>query len=154
MYLPVFYDVFVSQSVSTERFDGFIITGAPVERLPFEEVRYWPELRMIFEWTQTHVHSCLTICWAAQAALHHFHAVPKHELARKAFGIFQHRNLAPASPYMRGFSDRFDVPVSRWTEVRTSDISQSRGLHVLAASEEAGPLRRGGTRHCTIPRTS
>lgn len=136
-HLAAFYRPW--SDVSTERFDGFIITGAPVERLPFEEVRYWPELRMIFEWTQTHVHSCLTICWAAQAALHHFHAVPKHELARKAFGIFQHRNLAPASPYMRGFSDRFDVPVSRWTEVRTSDISQSRGLHVLAASEETGP---------------
>ena len=136
-HLAAFYRPW--SDVSTERFDGFIITGAPVERLPFEEVRYWPELRLIFEWTQTHVHRCLTICWAAQAALHHFHAVPKHELACKAFGIFQHRNLVPASPYMRGFSDRFDVPVSRWTEVRTSDISQSRGLHVLAASEATGP---------------
>ncbi|MDH2385701.1 homoserine O-succinyltransferase [Bradyrhizobium sp. CER78] len=135
-HLAAFYRPW--SEVSAERFDGFIITGAPVERLPFEEVRYWPELRMIFEWTQTHVHSCLTICWAAQAALHHFHAVPKHELPRKAFGIFQHRNLIPASPYLRGFSDRFDVPVSRWTEVRISDIPEGSGLHVLAASDETG----------------
>jgi homoserine O-succinyltransferase len=108
--------------VSAERFDGFIITGAPVERLPFEEVRYWLELRSILDWTQTHVHRCFTICWAAQAALYHFHGVPKRELPRKAFGVFPHRNLAPASPYLRGLSDAFDVPVSRWTAVRLDDL--------------------------------
>lgn len=135
-HLAAFYRSW--SEVSTDHFDGFIITGAPVERLPFEEVRYWPELRMIFDWTQTHVHSCFTICWAAQAALHHFHAMPKHELPRKAFGIFRHRNLAPASPYLRGFSDTFDIPVSRWTEVRAADIPQSSGLHVLSTSDETG----------------
>lgn len=124
--------------VGAERFDGFIITGAPVERLPFEEVRYWSELRSILDWTQTHVHRCLTICWAAQAALHHFHGVPKRELPRKAFGVFPHRNLAPTSPYLRGFSDAFDVPVSRWTEVCAADLPADRGLRVLADSDEAG----------------
>lgn len=124
--------------VRSDRFDGFILTGAPVERLPFEEVRYWPELRMILDWTQTHVHRCLTICWAAQAALHHFHAVPKHALPRKAFGVFQHRNLAPKSPYLRGVSDIFDIPVSRWTEIRAADLPRNSGLDVLSVSEETG----------------
>lgn len=124
--------------VSAERFDGFIITGAPVERLPYEDVRYWPELRSILDWTQTHVHRCFTICWAAQAALFHFHGVPKRDLPRKAFGVFRHQNLAPTSPYLRGFSDIFDVPVSRWTEVCPSALAGAKGLHILAGSVEAG----------------
>lgn len=124
--------------VSTERYDGFIITGAPVERLPFEAVRYWSELRSILDWTQTHVHRCFTICWAAQAALFHFHGVPKHDLSRKAFGLFKQQNLAPASPYLRGFPDTFDVPVSRWTEVCASALESAEGLHVLAGSVEGG----------------
>ncbi len=124
--------------IRAERFDGFIITGAPVERLPYEEVRYWPELRSILDWTQTHVHRCFTICWAAQAALFHFHGLPKRDLSCKAFGVFQHQNLAPASPYLRGFSDTFDVPVSRWTEVCPSALAGAKGLHVLADSIEAG----------------
>ena len=135
-HMAAFYQPW--SDVSTRRFDGFIITGAPVERLPFEDVRYWPELRSILDWTQTHVHSCLTLCWAAQAALHHFHGVPKRELARKAFGVFPHRNLAPTSPYLRGFADAFDVPVSRWTEVRRADLPIDRGVQVLAESDEAG----------------
>jgi homoserine O-succinyltransferase len=125
--------------VDTERFDGFIITGAPVERLPYHEVSYWPELCAILDWTQTHVHRCLTICWAAQAALFHFHDLPKRDLPRKAFGVFQHRNLAPTSPYLRGFSDLFDVPASRWTEVCPSALADAEGLQVLADSVEAGP---------------
>ena len=145
-HIAAFYQPW--SDVSAKRFDGFIITGAPIERLPFEEVSYWPELRSILDWTQTHVHGCLTLCWAAQAALHHFHGVPKRELPRKAFGVFPHRNLAPTSPYLRGFSDAFDVPVSRWTEVCRADLPTDRGLHVLAESDEAGlclvedPLRR------------
>jgi homoserine O-succinyltransferase len=135
-HMAAFYQPW--SDVSTRRFDGFIITGAPVERLPFEDVRYWPELRSILDWTQTHVHSCLTLCWAAQAALHHFHGVPKRELARKAFGVFPHRNLAPTSPYLRGFADAFDVPVSRWTEVCRADLPIDRGVQVLAESDEAG----------------
>ena len=135
-HLEAFYRPW--RDVEHERFDGFIITGAPVERLAFGEVRYWPELQRIFDWTRTHVHSCLTICWAAQAFLHHFHGVPKHELAAKAFGVFPHRNLAPNSPFLRGMSDSFAAPVSRWTEVRKADIPQDRGLRVLAESDEAG----------------
>ncbi len=126
------------EEVSAERFDGFIVTGAPVERLPFEEVSYWDELRRIFDWTQSHVHRAFNICWAGQAALHHFHGVPKHELAAKAFGVFQHRSLAPHSPLMRGFPDTFAVPVSRWTEVRRADLPQGAGLEVLAECDATG----------------
>ncbi|WP_022682826.1 homoserine O-succinyltransferase [Sphingobium bisphenolivorans] len=124
--------------VRDERFDGFIITGAPVEHLPFEAVSYWDELRSIFDWTQTHVHRSLSICWAAQAALKHFHGVEKRSLDRKAFGVFRHRSHVPSSPYLRGFSDDFCVPVSRWSEVRRDDLPADRGLKLLADSEESG----------------
>ena len=124
--------------VREERFDGFIVTGAPVERLPFEAVRYWPELCRVFDWMRSNVHSGLTICWAAQAALYHIHGIPKRTLPCKAFGVFHHRNRAPASPYLRGFSDEFSVPVSRWTEVRREDIPIGRNLTILADSTETG----------------
>jgi homoserine O-succinyltransferase/O-acetyltransferase len=124
--------------VSPEKFDGFIITGAPVERMPFESVRYWTEMQRIFDWTQTHVHSTFTICWAAQAAVHHFHGVPKHNLDAKAFGVFHQHNRAPASPYLRGFSDDFSIPVSRWTETRATDLPTNAGLKILADNEETG----------------
>ncbi|HEY0185277.1 MAG TPA: homoserine O-succinyltransferase [Rhodopila sp.] len=124
--------------VRAQLFDGFIITGAPVERLAFEAVTYWDELRRILDWTQTHVHRCLTICWAAQAAVYHFHGMPKYELAKKAFGVFRHRNLVPTSPYLRGFSDDFAIPVSRWTEVRRQDVPINSGLVALAESPETG----------------
>lgn len=126
------------EEVASERFDGFIITGAPVEQFPFEEVSYWDELCRIFDWTRTNVHRSLNVCWAAQAALHYFHGVPKHPLPEKAFGVFSHRNRVPASPYLRGFSDNFCVPVSRWTEVRGQDLPQDRGLTILAESDETG----------------
>ncbi len=126
------------EEINTERFDGFIITGAPVEKLPFEQVTYWDELRRIFDWTQTHVHTCFNICWGAQAAVHHFHGMPKYQLPEKAFGVFRHRNLAPASPYLRGFSDDFSVPVSRWTEVRNEDIPAASGMSALMESDETG----------------
>jgi len=126
------------EEVRSRRFDGFIITGAPVEHLPFEEVTYWDELRRILDWTQTNVHRSFNICWGAQAALYHFHRVPKYDLLQKAFGVFRHRNLAPASPYLRGFSDDFWIPVSRWTEVRASDLPKDRALAVLADSPDTG----------------
>jgi homoserine O-succinyltransferase len=126
------------KEIRFDRFDGFIITGAPVEHLLFKEVSYWDELRLIFEWTQTNVHRCLNICWAAQAALHHFHGVPKRDLLKKAFGVFRHRNLVPTSPYLRGFSDDFCVPVSRSTEVRRQDLPQDRSLRILVESDETG----------------
>jgi homoserine O-succinyltransferase len=123
--------------VRTEKFDGFLVTGAPVEQFAFEEVSYWDELCDILDWTQTHVHSTLCICWAAQAALHHFHGVPKRELAQKAFGVYRHRNLVPTSPYLRGFSDDFSVPVSRWTEIHRDDIA-GLPVRVLMESPEVG----------------
>jgi homoserine O-succinyltransferase/O-acetyltransferase len=125
-------------SVKHEKFDGFIVTGAPVELLEFESVTYWDELRHIFDWTQTHVHSCMNICWGAQASLYHFHRVQKHTLAKKAFGVYRHRNLNRTSPYLRGFSDDFSIPVSRWTEVRRSDLPVAAGIEVLIESDEAG----------------
>ncbi len=137
-HMLAFYRSFRQVRDSGEKFDGLIVTGAPVELLPFEEVTYWEELRELFDWTQSHVHSTMCICWGAQAALHHFHGTPKHALPRKAFGVFRHRNLKPASPYLRGFSDDFSIPVSRWTEVRPSDLPADAGLEVLMESDEAG----------------
>jgi homoserine O-succinyltransferase len=136
--------------VSHEKFDGFIITGAPVERMPFEEVRYWPELKRIFDWTQTNVHSTFNICWAAQAAVYHFHGVPKHDLPSKAFGVYLQRNCEPSSPYLRGFSDDFAIPVSRWTEVRTEDLPANGGMRVLADSEETGLCLLNDPQHRAI----
>jgi homoserine O-succinyltransferase len=126
------------EDVRFEKFDGFIVTGAPVELLEFEDVTYWDELRRIYDWTQSHVHSTMNICWGAQAALHHFHGVPKHTLPEKAFGVYRHRNLNPASPFLRGFSDDFSIPVSRWTEVRRAEVPERSGLEVLIESDEAG----------------
>ncbi|HEY7750021.1 MAG TPA: homoserine O-succinyltransferase [Aestuariivirgaceae bacterium] len=126
------------ESVKNEKFDGFIVTGAPVELLEFESVTYWDELRRIFDWAQTHVHSMMNICWGAQACLHHFHGVQKHTLPKKAFGVYRHRNLNPSSPYLRGFSDDFSIPVSRWTEVRRSELPANAGIEVLIESDEMG----------------
>ncbi|MDB5687703.1 MAG: metA [Rhizorhabdus sp.] len=126
------------EDVRSEKFDGFIVTGAPVETLPFEQVTYWDELRRIFDWTQTNVHGCFNICWGAQAAVHHFHGMDKHLLPQKMFGVYRHRNLAPSSPYLSGFSDDFSIPVSRWSEVRREDLPGNSGLDVLMESEEAG----------------
>lgn len=136
-HLSTFYQPW--SEARAERFDGFVITGAPVERLAFNEVRYWPELCRILDWTQTHVHATLTICWAALAALHHLHNIPKHLLGTKAFGVFAQTNLMPSSPWLRGFPDRFEAPVSRWTEVQERDFPTDGALVVLARSEETGP---------------
>ncbi len=126
------------EEVRDQYFDGFIITGAPVELLPFEQVNYWNELTEIYKWTQTHVHSTFNVCWAAQAALHHFYGVPKYALPDKALGIYSHRNLDKASPYLRGFSDNFTMPISRWTEVRRHDLPKTKKLQVLLESDEMG----------------
>ncbi len=126
------------RSIQSEKFDGFIVTGAPVETMPFEQVTYWDELCEVFDWTQSNVHSSFNICWGAQAAVYHFHGVPKHQLTTKAFGVYRHRNLAPASHYLRGFSDDFSIPVSRWTEVRRDDIPAGGRLKILMESDEAG----------------
>lgn len=125
--------------INHRHFDGFIITGAPIETLPFEEVHYWSELQRILDWTVSHVHSSFFICWGAMAAINHFHQVPKYELAKKAFGVYRHRNLNPASPFLSGFSDDFQIPVSRWTEMRTADIAGVEGLELLMESDITGP---------------
>jgi homoserine O-succinyltransferase/O-acetyltransferase len=135
-HMLAFYDAW--EDVKDQRFDGFIITGAPIEQMPFEDVTYWTEMAAILDWTQTNVHSTMHICWAAQAALHHFHGVDKHALPAKAFGVYAHRNLNQASTYLRGFSDDFEMPVSRWTEVRRADVPTDRGLEVLMESDEKG----------------
>ena len=124
--------------VGAEKFDGLIVTGAPVETIPYEQVTYWDELARILDWSQTHVHRTLTLCWGAMAALYHFHGVDKHPLDAKASGVFAHWNCAPATPWLRGLPDRFDVPVSRWSEVRAEDLPRDRGLTVLATSDEVG----------------
>jgi homoserine O-succinyltransferase/O-acetyltransferase len=135
-HMAAFYRPF--QEVRDEKFDGLIITGAPIEHLPFEEVTYWDELTEVMDWTQTNVHSTFGVCWGGMAMAYHFHGIAKHMLRRKAFGCFRHQNLAPASPYLRGFSDDFVIPVSRWTEMRQDEIAGA-GLRVLLGSEEVGP---------------
>ncbi len=136
-HLEAFYTTFAE--ARARKFDGFIITGAPIELLEFEEVTYWDELCEVFDWTQSNVHSTFAICWGAQAMLHHFHGVPKYRLEKKAFGCFRHQNCDPASPYLRGFSDDFTIPVSRWTEIREEDLPKDAGLRVLMRSAETGP---------------
>ncbi len=136
-HLITFYETW--EDVAHRKFDGFIVTGAPIELLPFEDVTYWDELTRIFDWTTTNVHSSFFICWGAMAAAYHFHGVPKHALGKKAFGVYRHRNLAPTSPFLAGFSDDFSVPVSRWTEVRSADIPTGSGLELLMESDQTGP---------------
>jgi homoserine O-succinyltransferase/O-acetyltransferase len=136
-HMAAFYRPF--QKVKKEKFDGLIITGAPIEHLPFEDVSYWDELCEVMDWTQTNVHSTFGVCWGGMAMINHFHGVRKHMLPAKAFGCFRHRNLAPTSPYLRGFSDDFVIPVSRWTEMRDAEIAAASGLRTLLGSDEVGP---------------
>ncbi len=135
-HMEAFYQPF--SKARPRKFDGLIITGAPIEHLDFDEVTYYAELREIFEWTQTNVHHTMGVCWGGMAMMNHFHGVHKDMLDAKAFGCFRHRNLAPASPYLRGFSDDFVVPVSRWTEMREADIEASPDLVTLMHSPDVG----------------
>ncbi len=135
-HLLAFYETW--EEVKDRKFDGFIITGAPVETLEYEDVTYWDELKSILDWTTTNVHSTLNVCWGAMAAIYHFHGVPKYPLKEKAFGVYRHQNLQPSSVYLNGFSDDFAVPVSRWTEVRRADINGVANLEVLMESKEMG----------------
>ncbi|MCR5076928.1 MAG: homoserine O-succinyltransferase [Prevotella sp.] len=130
-----------------EKFDGMIITGAPVETMPFEQVEYWEEMKDIFNWARTHVTSTLYICWAAQAGLYHFYGIPKYPLERKMFGIFPTIPLSPELPIFRGFDDVFRMPQSRHTEVLRKDIDPVRELQIIADSVESGVsmvMSRGG----------
>lgn len=135
-HLNKFYQRFYE--IREEKFDGFIITGAPVEQMPFEEVNYWEELKEIMEWTNDHVTSTLHLCWGAQAGLYYHYGIQKVPLKEKMFGVFQHRVLNRKIPLVRGFDDVFFAPHSRHTEVPMEEIRKDERLTVLAESEEAG----------------
>ncbi|MBN1306007.1 MAG: homoserine O-succinyltransferase [Anaerolineales bacterium] len=135
-HLLKYYQTF--EDVKDQKFDGLIVTGAPVEHLPFEEVDYWPELQEIFDWQETHVFSTFNICWASQAALYHRFGIPKYELPEKMFGVFPHRVLVRHERVLRGFDDEFFAPHSRYTEIRREDILQAPELELLSESDEAG----------------
>lgn len=146
-HMTSFYRPFNEVAESGEKFDGLIITGAPIEHLPFEEVTYWDELRQIMDWTQTHVHSTFCVCWGGMAMIYHLHGINKRMLDAKAFGCFRHDNLVPASPYLRGFSDNFVIPVSRWTEIEQTDVDANADLKTLLGSAEVGPCLIEDAKH-------
>lgn len=135
-HLDAFYEPF--DQILHERFDGLVLTGAPVETIPFEEVDYWPELVRLMDWSTTNVWSTLHICWGAQAGLYHHYGIPKYDLPEKMFGLFRHRALAPREPILRGFDEVFYAPHSRHTGVREEDIAKVPELKLLAVSKEAG----------------
>ena len=135
-HLVSFYKVF--DDVKDEMFDGLIITGAPVEKMPFEDVDYWPELCEIMEWSKTHVHSTFHICWGAQAALYYHYGINKIALPEKMFGVFPHIKDYPRSILLRGFDDTFMVPHSRHTSIAREDIERVPEIRILASSPEAG----------------
>lgn len=135
-HMKMFYKDF--SVLSEQKWDGMIVTGAPIEQMAFEDVEYWQEITSIFDWARTHVTSTLYICWAAQAALYHFFQVPKHPLEKKRFGIFPQTPLDPLLPIFRGFDDVFMMPHSRHTEVWRSDIDKVDALRVIAEGPESG----------------
>lgn len=124
--------------IKNQKFDGFIITGAPVEQMPFEDVDYWNELKEIMEWTKTHVTSTMHLCWGAQAGLYYHYGINKVQLDAKVFGVFEHHVRNRKTPLVRGFDDVFLAPHSRHTTVPTEDIAREEKLMILAESEEAG----------------
>ncbi|NOT04321.1 MAG: homoserine O-succinyltransferase [Anaerolineales bacterium] len=126
------------EEIKNEKFDGLIITGAPVEQLPFEEVDYWNELTQILDWAETNVESNFYICWGAQAALYHKYGIPKYDLPAKMFGVYEHRILSSTENLLRGFDDIFFAPHSRHTEIRREDVERVNEIQMLAESDEAG----------------
>ena len=144
-HMMMFYKDF--DVLEKEKFDGMIITGAPIEHLEFEDVEYWNEISKIFAWANTHVTSTMYICWAAQAGLYYHYGVPKYQLSKKMFGIFQQHTLQPQIPLFRGFDDLFSMPHSRHTEVRREDIEKHNELEIVAESPDSGVsivMARGG----------
>ena len=144
-HMMMFYKDF--DVLEKEKFDGMIITGAPIEHLEFEDVEYWNEISKIFAWANTHVTSTMYICWAAQAGLYYHYGVPKYQLPKKMFGIFQQHTLQPQIPLFRGFDDLFNMPHSRHTEVRREDIEKHNELEIVAESPDSGVsivMARGG----------
>ena len=147
-HMGQFYKPF--SAVRDEKFDGLIITGAPIEHLDFQDVTYWPEMVEVMNWTQSHIHATLGVCWGGMAMINYLHGVKKYELPQKAFGCFRHQNLDPSSPFLRGFSDDFVVPVSRWTEIKQDEISAVPGLKTLLGSSETGPCLVKDPAHRTL----
>lgn len=144
-HMMMFYKDF--EVLKKRKFDGMIITGAPVETYDFEDVTYWDEMKEIFTWAKTHVQSTLFICWAAQAGLYFHYGIPKYPLEKKMFGIFEQRPLVPQMPIFRGFDDMFYMPHSRHTEIHREDIEQNPYLSIIADGEESGVsvvVARGG----------
>ena len=135
-HLSAFYKTF--EEVAQHKFDGFIITGAPVEQIDFEEVTYWDELTAIMDWSVGHVTSTMYICWAAQAGLYYHYGIPKYPLPEKMFGVFEHHVRTREAPLVRGFDDIFLAPHSRHTELRRNDLDKIPQLHVVAESDQAG----------------
>lgn len=135
-HMQAFYKTF--SEIQNQKYDGMIITGAPVEKLEFEEVDYWPEITRIFDWARHNVTSTLYICWAAQAGMYHYYGVPKYPLENKMFGVFEHHMHNPKNPIFRGFDDVFFVPHSRHTEVRREDVLANDQLTLLSESPESG----------------
>lgn len=135
-HLETFYRTF--EDIENEHYDGLIITGAPVELMEFEEVDYWEELCRIMDWSSTHVHSTLHICWGAQAGLYYHYGIQKYRLPKKASGVFEHRLLKPKSPLVRGFDDRFYAVHSRNTDVKIEDVEAADDLEIVAVSDEVG----------------
>ena len=146
-HMTSFYRPFSEIAESGEKFDGLIITGAPIEHLPFTQVTYWDELRQILDWTQTHVHSTFSVCWGGMAMIYHLHGINKRILDAKAFGCFRHDNLVPTSPYLRGFSDNCVIPVSRWTEIQQHEVDAQPDLQTLLGSAEVGPCLIEDAKH-------
>ena len=133
-YLKTFYSTW--EDVRSRKFDGFVITGAPIAHIPFEEVRYWSEMVEIMNWTQTNVHRTMFICWGAQAALHHFHKARRYRMDKKAFGVFRHNIVKPRSPWLRGFSDSPMIPVSRINDIARDSLGPD--LEILIDNPEIG----------------
>ena len=135
-HMRAFYTTF--DKIRKNKYDGMIITGAPVEQLSFEEVTYWNEMKEILDWSVNHVTSSLFICWGSQASLYHFYGIPKYDLNKKMFGVFKHRPSDNKIPIFRGFDDEYYVPHSRHTEIRKEDIEKVPDLEIISTSEESG----------------
>lgn len=135
-HMETFYKDF--DGVRDKKYDGLIITGAPLGAVPFEEVRFWDDMKAVMDWSRSNVTSTLFLCWAVQAAMYHFYGISKHVLDRKVSGVYSHRLIKPLSPIVRGFDDVFDAPHSRWAEISMEAIEANPDLEVVAASDEVG----------------
>ncbi|WP_127144741.1 homoserine O-succinyltransferase [Pelagibacterium montanilacus] len=142
-YLQTFYKTW--EEVRARKFDGFVVTGAPIANMPFEEVRYWQEMVDIMDWTQSNVHNTMFICWGAQAALHHFHGARRYRMDTKAFGVYRHTVVDTRSPYLRGFSDDLAIPVSRYNDIDRTSLGED--LEILIDNDQIGVCMLGDRKY-------